>query len=87
MFDPRTLTHSFSLGDRQDLGSWGHEYVRSLAGEIGQEYNSRMLKESVAGASSPIDDLVDLVKTILPFHLQHNAEATEAEAVDLLIEV
>ena len=23
------------LGNREDLASWGHEYVRSLAGEIG----------------------------------------------------
>merc|ERR1712038_996347 len=26
-----------------NLGSWGHEYARSLAGEIGQEYNSRVI--------------------------------------------
>ena len=28
-------------GEPGDLGSWGHEFVRSLAGEVGQEYNAR----------------------------------------------
>ena len=30
------------LGSREDLGSWGHEYVRHLSGEIGAEYNERL---------------------------------------------
>ena len=37
--------------DDNNLGSWGHEFIRSLAGEIGQEYNARVL----AGAD-PDDD-------------------------------
>jgi 26S proteasome regulatory subunit N1 len=32
----------------------------------------------------PVDDLMDLVKQIVPFHVKHNAEP---EAVDLLMEV
>jgi 26S proteasome regulatory subunit N1 len=70
------------LGNSSDLGSWGHEFVRSLTGEIGQEYNSRIIASG--GEDAPNSDLMDLVKVILPFHLQHHAEA---EAVDLLIEV
>jgi 26S proteasome regulatory subunit N1 len=64
----------------QDLGSWGHEFVRSLAGEIGEEYVSR----TTADAPQPVEDLLALVKDIVPFHIQHNAFA---EAVDLLLEV
>ena len=36
------------LGSREDLGSWGHEYVRHLAGEIGAEYNDRLSKAEAA---------------------------------------
>eukprot|EP00897_Mesotaenium_endlicherianum_P000523 jgi/Mesen1/10471/ME000083S09976 len=66
------------LGTEGDLGSWGHEYVRNLAGEIGQEYQRRLLDEG------PVDDIMGLIKQIIPFHIQHNAEP---EAVDLLMEV
>ncbi len=72
-------------GTRGDLGSWGHEFVRSLAGEIGQEYQARVVKASEDPASvADTGDLLKLVDDIVPFHIQHNAEA---EAIDLLIEV
>lgn len=72
-------------GSRQNLGSWGHEFVRSLAGEIGEEYTARLLKGSDSSGKEPdTSDLLQLVDDIVPFHIQHNAEA---EAVDLLIEV
>ncbi|XP_052177736.1 LOW QUALITY PROTEIN: 26S proteasome non-ATPase regulatory subunit 2 homolog A-like [Diospyros lotus] len=66
------------LGSEGDIGSWGHEYVRNLAGEIAQEYAKRQ------GEEGPIDDLMDLVQQIIAFHMKHNAEY---EAVDLLMEV
>jgi 26S proteasome regulatory subunit N1 len=65
-------------GSVGDIGSWGHEYVRNLAGEIGNEFQQRQIEEQ------PVDDLMDLVKQIVPFHVKHNAEP---EAVDLLMEV
>ncbi|GMY10201.1 26S proteasome non-ATPase regulatory subunit 2 homolog A [Fagus crenata] len=65
-------------GTGGDIGSWGHEYVRNLAGEISQEYAKRQ-SEEVA-----IDDLMELVQQIVAFHMKHNAEP---EAVDLLMEV
>jgi 26S proteasome regulatory subunit N1 len=49
-----------------------------LAGEIGNEFQQRQTDEQ------PVDDLMDLVKQIVPFHVKHNAEP---EAVDLLMEV
>ncbi|KAK9167763.1 hypothetical protein Scep_002954 [Stephania cephalantha] len=67
------------LGSDGDIGSWGHEYVRNLAGEISQEYTKRQLVEE-----APTNDLVELVKQIVAFHMKHNAEP---EAVDLLMEV
>ena len=67
-----------------NLGSWGHEFVRSLAGEIGQEYNQRVIDGADPEQDEPFRDLLDMVDVIVPFHVTHNAEA---EAVDLLIEV
>ncbi|XP_056171464.1 26S proteasome non-ATPase regulatory subunit 2 homolog A-like [Syzygium oleosum] len=66
------------LGSEGDIGSWGHEYVRNLAGEIAQEYKKRQSEEA------PINDLMELVQQIVAFHMKHHAEP---EAVDLLMEV
>ncbi|WCJ25522.1 hypothetical protein M5689_007399 [Euphorbia peplus] len=66
------------LGSEGDIGSWGHEYVRNLAGECAQEYAKRQSEEAA------IDDLMELVTQIVAFHMKHNAEP---EAVDLLMEV
>ncbi|GBB88799.1 hypothetical protein RclHR1_01540022 [Rhizophagus clarus] len=65
-------------GSREDPGSWGHEYVRHLSTEIGQEYVYRTEKELST------DDLMALALEIVPFFLKHNAEA---DAVDLLLEL
>jgi len=67
-----------------NLGSWGHEFVRSLAGEIGQEYNARVVDGADPDSDEEFMDLLIMVDIIVPFHISHNAEA---EAVDLLIEV
>jgi 26S proteasome regulatory subunit N1 len=67
-----------------NLGSWGHEFVRSLAGEIGQEYNQRVIDGADPDKDEEFEDLLSMVNVIVPFHVTHNAEA---EAVDLLIEV
>ena len=67
-----------------DLGSWGHEFIRSLAGEIGQEYNARVIAGSDPDTDEPFADLLGMVDVIVPFNVSHHAEA---EAVDLLIEV
>eukprot|EP00555_Chaetoceros_dichaeta_P011413 CAMPEP_0198259378 /NCGR_PEP_ID=MMETSP1447-20131203/8599_1 /TAXON_ID=420782 /ORGANISM="Chaetoceros dichaeta, Strain CCMP1751" /LENGTH=943 /DNA_ID=CAMNT_0043946763 /DNA_START=196 /DNA_END=3027 /DNA_ORIENTATION=- len=70
--------------DDDNLGSWGHEFVRSLAGEIGQEYNSRVMDGADPESDDDFLDLMGMVDIIVPFHISHNAEA---EAVDLLVEV
>lgn len=70
--------------EEDNLGCWGHEYVRSLAGEIGQEYNKRVIDGADPETDDAFSDLLGMVDVIVPFHISHNAEA---EAVDLLIEV
>ncbi|KAI3845032.1 hypothetical protein MKW92_021129 [Papaver armeniacum] len=67
------------LGSEGDIGSWGHEYVRNLAGEISQEYAEKQDSEDLQ-----MDELMELVQQIVSFHMKHNAEP---EAVDLLMEV
>lgn len=66
------------LGTVTDLGSWGHEYLRHIAGEIAEEYKQRQDEEKET------DDLMKLVEQIVPYHMTHFAEP---EAVDLLLEV
>ena len=70
-------------GNTADLASWGGEYVRALTGEVSQEYNSRAVSDTGVETMSN-DDLLSLVREILPFHLSNKGEA---EAVDLLVEV
>lgn len=69
------------LGASKDVSIWGHEYVRHLAGEIGEEYDIRTSNPDVQKST---DDLMALVKQIVPYNMTHNAEP---EAVDLLLEV
>ncbi|CAD6343290.1 unnamed protein product [Miscanthus lutarioriparius] len=35
------------LGSEGDIGSWGHEYVRNLAGQIAQEFQKRQVALSL----------------------------------------
>lgn len=82
--DYQTLATLSDPRSTDDLGSWGHEFVRSLAGEIGQEYNSRTIAGSNPDNDEEFADLLSMVDVIVPFHVAHHAEA---EAIDLLIEV
>ena len=66
------------LSPSKDLGSWGHEYMRHLALEIGRDFQNRMNDEKST------DDLVELALKLVPFFLSHNAEA---DAVDILSEL
>ena len=66
------------LAPSQDLASWGNEYVRHLALEIGQDYQKRMMEDADA------QDLLDLALSIIPYFISHNSEA---DAVDLMSEL
>ncbi|CAE8594993.1 unnamed protein product [Polarella glacialis] len=65
-------------GTKEGITSWGTEYMRNVAGEIGEEFKLRLEK------GSETTDLLDLVEEIVPFHMKHNAEV---DAIDLLCEV
>ena len=65
-------------GTRSKLVTWGHEYLRCLAGQIGQEFESRMEKQQ------SVDEINQMVDQIIPEFINHNEEP---EAVDLLLEV
>lgn len=66
------------LAPTQDIGSWGHEYVRHLALEIGEVYGKRI------AADESTADLVDLALSLVPLFLKSNQEA---DAVDLMSEL
>lgn len=66
------------LSPSQDIGSWGHEYTRHLALEIGEVYGKRVTVEE------PVQDLIDLAMVLVPLFLKSNAEA---DAVDLMSEL
>jgi 26S proteasome regulatory subunit N1 len=61
-----------------DIGSWGHEYVRHLALEIGEVYSKRIT------ADEPTTDLIDLALVLVPLFIKSNQEA---DAVDLMSEL
>ena len=73
-----TILSYVLTGTKQDLTTWGQEYIRSLCSDIGQEYNKRLDKDE------PINDLIDLVKIIAPYLIKQHCES---DAIDLLIEM
>ena len=85
------------LSEEPTIESWGHEYMRHLALEIGEVYNEQVEKEAdiqteSTGQVTPAvnefefskDDLLRLTLEIVPYFLKHNGEE---DAVDLLLEI
>ncbi|KFY87652.1 hypothetical protein V500_06849 [Pseudogymnoascus sp. VKM F-4518 (FW-2643)] len=66
------------LAPTADIESWGHEYTRHLALEIGEVYPKRLTNDE------PSQDLIDLALVLVPLFLKSNAEA---DAVDLMSEL
>lgn len=66
------------LAPSTDLGSWGHEYMRHLALEIGHDYTKRLNDDK------DTQELKSLALSLVPFFLRHNAEA---DAVDILTDL
>eukprot|EP01156_Anaeramoeba_ignava_P001963 Anaeramoba_ignava/a217208_301.p1 GENE.a217208_301~~a217208_301.p1 ORF type:complete len:916 (+),score=284.33 a217208_301:268-2748(+) len=64
-------------GDVEDIGTWGHEYVKHLLGEVAEEYNLR--KDN----KENLTQLEALIEIIVKFNMEHNAEP---DACDLLME-
>ena len=55
------------FANQEEVEKWGHEYLRNLAGEIGDEYQHR--RES----NETFADLLELVAQIAPYHMKHNS--------------
>ena len=53
-------------GSTNDLGSWGHEFVRALAGEVGAEYSAQQLANNTGDFMTDSRDLIVLVNEIVP---------------------
>ncbi|GFY99028.1 26S proteasome regulatory subunit S2 1A [Actinidia rufa] len=89
------------LGSEGDIGSWGHEYVRNLAGEIAQEYTKQQFFFYVGIRSVIVEGPVclnhlfkakrapidDLMELVQQIVAFHMKHNAEYEAVDLLMEV
>ncbi|RDX54613.1 26S proteasome regulatory complex, non-ATPase subcomplex, Rpn1 subunit [Lentinus brumalis] len=88
----RLLSASLSPSKKlSEPGSWGHEYVRHLAAELGEEYSLREFDETGEEKTTDenrvpgtVEDLQALAIECATFLLQHNAEP---DAVDLLEEL
>ncbi|XP_076803657.1 26S proteasome non-ATPase regulatory subunit 2-like [Clavelina lepadiformis] len=70
------------IGSQEDIGSWGHEYIRHISGEIASEWQEIDLEDE--GSRGQLDKLLAIVEEILPYDMKHNAET---EACDLLMEI
>ncbi|WWC86946.1 uncharacterized protein L201_001827 [Kwoniella dendrophila CBS 6074] len=87
-----TLFYRLLSGTEEAPGLWGHEYVRHLASELGEEYNSNYANETdeIEGIEKPeelkytTEQLKSLSLELVSFFLKHNAEA---DAVDILLEL
>lgn len=66
------------LSPTTDIASWGHEYTRHLALEIGEVYPKRLAEDA------DYQDLIELALVLVPLFLKSNAEA---DAVDLMSEL
>jgi 26S proteasome regulatory subunit N1 len=66
------------LGSNQDIGMWGHEYIRHLSADIALEWESTETNAELR------QRLLSLTNDIIPFLMRHNAEA---DACDLLMEI
>lgn len=83
-----TLYYRLISESSEAPGSWGHEYVRHLSAELGEEYTSRFTDENdekeANGRDYSTEQLRALAMELVDFNLKHNAEA---DAVDLLLEL
>ncbi|OCF41675.1 26S proteasome regulatory subunit N1 [Kwoniella heveanensis CBS 569] len=93
-----TLFYRLLSESTEAPGLWGHEYVRHLANELGEEYNAHYAAELANGDGEDGLDGLDrpeglkytteqlraLALELVGFFLKHNAEA---DAVDILLEL
>lgn len=81
MSESRDCLHYRLKGSLEEIGSWGHEYVRHLSDEIIQEWQESDEKEDREETRKV---LRKLIHDVVPYLMKHNAEP---EACDILMEV
>jgi 26S proteasome regulatory subunit N1 len=92
-----TLYYRLISGSEEGPGTWGHEYVRHLAAELGEEYVNLVEGSAEANGESngekedgkpkrdyTVEQLHSLGLELVDFFLKHNAEV---DAVDLCLEL
>nr|CUU99759.1 hypothetical transcript [Hymenolepis microstoma] len=75
------------LSKNDDIGIWGHEYVRLLTKqivEVWDEIDTGEADEPTQPADKQKEEYLELVEKILPYLMDHNAES---EAIDLCMEI
>ncbi|VEL30313.1 unnamed protein product [Protopolystoma xenopodis] len=79
------------LGLHEEIGAWGHEYVRHLTGQIVSLWNEKDFSGTADKSEVVSEDSKDqknqciaMVQQTIPYLMEHNAEA---EAIDLCIEI
>ncbi|KAL3321130.1 26S proteasome non-ATPase regulatory subunit 2 [Cichlidogyrus casuarinus] len=86
------------LGSHEEIGSWGHEYVRHLSGQVVgmwnecdltskecELYSIQFKPSSVSAENKKLkDSYLKLINEMIPYLMQHNAEV---EAIDLCMEI
>ncbi|XP_037070345.1 LOW QUALITY PROTEIN: 26S proteasome non-ATPase regulatory subunit 2-like [Pollicipes pollicipes] len=84
MSDQRECLKYKLVGFSNDVGDWGHEYVRHLAGDIASEWTEPTESAEEGGTEQAREALVRLSAQLVAYLMEHNAEA---EACDLLMEI
>jgi 26S proteasome regulatory subunit N1 len=88
-----TLYYRLISQSSEAPGTWGHEYVRHLSAELGEEYTIRFAtvgeeeaeeEKKEDGRDYKVEQLRELAYELVDFNLKHHAEA---DAVDLLLEL
>lgn len=81
MVTPNTTDTSLQWvlqGTKKNLTDWGQEFIRTLSGDISNEYLNRLDQEK------GYEDLLELVSVIVPYLIEQHSDN---EAIDLLLEV
>lgn len=75
------------LGNKSDIGSWGHEYVRTLSSDVsseaGDQSDTTKMDQEVFPPAPTASQLEQTIDCIVPFQVQRNLES---DAIDMLFD-
>ncbi|KAJ3434417.1 26s proteasome non-atpase regulatory subunit [Anaeramoeba flamelloides] len=73
----RETLHFKMVSNIKEIGTWGHEYIKHLSGELAAEWEIRKEKKE------QVKDLEELTHQLVRFNMKHNQEP---DVCDLLLE-